>query len=171
MGAFKRWLFIVIVVVVVITCVLVAGLLFRTYNNENSLINNQAEILRVIDGDTIVVKQGGVYIIRLAGIDCPEKGQPGFLEAKNFIKSKKVVYTEKPLAETRRGRYNRVISFLRSNPWRNAREINRDMVALGFCWSYGKTFTREESLAKKLELGVHADRGAIHPKNWRKGAR
>jgi len=37
----------------------------------------------VIDGDTINVR--GVGRIRLVGVDTPERGQPGYQEAKNFV--------------------------------------------------------------------------------------
>ncbi len=43
------------------------------------------KVVGVTDGDTIKVLQNGTQvIIRLASIDCPEKGQPYGLAAKKF---------------------------------------------------------------------------------------
>ena len=41
---------------------------------------DEAYVLRVIDGDTIVLKGG--QRVRYIGIDTPEKGRPYYLEAK-----------------------------------------------------------------------------------------
>lgn len=43
----------------------------------------QAEVARVIDGDTVEMTSGEV--VRLAGIDTPEKGQCGFTEASDAL--------------------------------------------------------------------------------------
>ena len=44
---------------------------------------SQAEVIRVIDGDTIVI--AGDERVRPIGIDTPEKGQCGFEEAKQAL--------------------------------------------------------------------------------------
>lgn len=47
----------------------------------------EATLVRVIDGDTIVVKIDDVEErIRFIGVDTPEKGSPGFQEATDFVK-------------------------------------------------------------------------------------
>lgn len=72
----------------------------HSYNGtKNNLSNPNYEVKgfcdKVIDGDTIEV--GGVGRVRLVGIDAPEKGQPGYEEASNYVKSKclgKTVYLD-----------------------------------------------------------------------------
>ena len=48
----------------------------------------KGKVIKVYDGDTITVLDeldGGKFRIRLAGIDAPEKGQPGDKEATAFL--------------------------------------------------------------------------------------
>ncbi|MDR0483027.1 MAG: thermonuclease family protein [Cellulomonadaceae bacterium] len=47
-----------------------------------------ASVVRVIDGDTLVVLLGGVEErVRLIGIDAPERGEPGFAESTAFVRA------------------------------------------------------------------------------------
>lgn len=52
-----------------------------------SSINFEGIVTKVTDGDTlnIMTKEGDTITIRLALIDAPERNEPGFNEAKNFI--------------------------------------------------------------------------------------
>lgn len=46
----------------------------------------QALLVRVIDGDTIVVDLAGDEVtVRLLAIDTPERGQPGYAEATEYV--------------------------------------------------------------------------------------
>lgn len=50
-----------------------------------------ATLVRVIDGDTVILDvdlgfhMRGRLTFRLHGVDCPERGQPGALEATKFL--------------------------------------------------------------------------------------
>ncbi|WP_419791242.1 thermonuclease family protein [Staphylococcus chromogenes] len=50
----------------------------------------KAKVLRVVDGDTLSViidlgfKTHAVRTLRLIGVDTPERGKPGYFEAKEF---------------------------------------------------------------------------------------
>lgn len=50
-------------------------------------LNFSGAVTKVTDGDTldIVTREGDIITIRLALIDAPERNEPGFNEAKNFI--------------------------------------------------------------------------------------
>ena len=64
----------------------------------------------VVDGNTIEVS--GVGKIRLVGIDAPNKGQPGYQEASDFVKSKclgKVVYLDIDDAKNK-DKYGRILA-------------------------------------------------------------
>ena len=52
-------------------------------SNSDEQQASQAEVIRVIDGDTIVI--AGDERVRPIGIDTPEKGQCGFEEAKQAL--------------------------------------------------------------------------------------
>lgn len=108
------------------------------------------EIVRVIDGDTIEVKENDQQtIIRLALVNTPEKNEQGYEEAKNFtlkscpVGSKVIIdLDEKQL----QGSYGRVIALVRccqDVPERqcyNKPSLNQDLVdnglakvMLGYC--------------------------------------
>ena len=65
---------------------------------------HRGKVTRIPDGDTIKVKDGPW--IRLANVNAPEKGHPGFEESrealKNLVSQKEVTYT--PVAEDAYGR-------------------------------------------------------------------
>jgi micrococcal nuclease len=65
--------------------------IWATSTNSDSVltssINFDGTVTKVIDGDTldVLTREGDTITIRLALIDAPEKNEPGFNEAKNFI--------------------------------------------------------------------------------------
>lgn len=65
-----------------------------------------------VDGDTlkIITKLRGSNFIRIAGMDAPERGEPGYSSAKNRLNKLK----GKTVTVTPRGRsYNRVVADVR----------------------------------------------------------
>ena len=52
-------------------------------NNSNTPVTSLFTVTRVIDGDTIELSNGET--VRFVCINTPEKGQPGFQEAKEFL--------------------------------------------------------------------------------------
>ena len=64
---------------------------WATFTNSDSVttfsINIDGIVTKVIDGDTldVLTREGDTITIRLALIDAPERNEPGFNEAKNFI--------------------------------------------------------------------------------------
>lgn len=56
-----------------------------TSNSTNANYEASGYCYYVVDGDTIDVK--GVGRIRFVGVNTPERGQPGYSEAKDFVKS------------------------------------------------------------------------------------
>jgi endonuclease YncB( thermonuclease family) len=43
-----------------------------------------AEVVRVVDGDTAIMRFGdGQHSVRLVGVNSPNRGQPGYIDAKN----------------------------------------------------------------------------------------
>ena len=67
--------------------IFITALLFLTVgacsSNSDEQQASQADVIRVIDGDTVVIS--GDERVRLIGIDTPENGQCGFDEAKQAI--------------------------------------------------------------------------------------
>ena len=131
-----------------------------------------AQVLRVVDGDSITVKVDQTnYRIRLAEIDAPEIGQAWGEESKSALQEK--------LENERVGleiidvdQYGRLVALV----FLNGRKINREMLEEGHAWVYLE-YLRDDSLltpeakAKKKRLGLWAAQEPIAPWQWRKGER
>jgi endonuclease YncB( thermonuclease family) len=74
----------------------------------------QAQVSRVIDGDTIEVEAAGVtYRVRYIGMDTPERGEPYFSEAtarNRALVGNQTIYMEKDVSET--DRYGRLLRYI-----------------------------------------------------------
>lgn len=127
------------------------------------------KVVGVSDGDTIkVLKNGKQVKIRLAAIDCPEKGQPYGQNAKRFtadMVAGKVV----KIWETDIDRYGRVVGFV----FIDDRNLNKELLSAGLAWHY-KKYSRDPELAK-LEFqarsekrGLWAEPDPVPPWEWRR---
>lgn len=121
----------------------------------------EAVVLRVIDGDTIVLKDGRK--LRLIGIDAPEKGRPYFEEAKKKLKELlegKEVTLEKDVSE--KDRYGRLLRYL----WLGSTLVNLEMVRQGFafCYTYPPDVKYQDKIlqaerkAREKKIGLWASR-------------
>jgi len=130
------------------------------------IVEETYTIAKVVDGDTIDVEQGIevlLYRIRLLGIDTPEEGEPGFNEAKEFLKKetygKSVILEKDPSQDL--GRYGRPLRYIVVD----GRNINVEMVRLGYArarWHKGLRYEKEileaEQEAEEQKRGVWAGR-------------
>ncbi len=130
----------------------------------------RVRILRVIDGDSLEVKYGGLFSflgkpfpVRLYGIDAPELAQPYGQESRKQLETL-----------VRRGgirmdamatdRYGRTVGLLYRR--RRAQSVNVEMVRSGMAWWYRRYggrdlgFPEAEAEAKRRRRGVwrHGDR-------------
>lgn len=152
-----------------------------------------ARLVRVVDGDTVVVRRFGLLgfyeeSIRLAGIDAPERNQPGGTEAtealRNFLNRsipRGVVYL------TTRGydRYGRTIGDIAIktycstilNPYRLCIvDSARFMVRNGYAWAvadYGasRRLLSLWSLARQRRRGIWRLPNPLLPSIWRRRRR
>ena len=100
---------------------------------------------KVIDGDTFV---SGKYVVRLLGIDAPEKGQKCYAEAKNFLaklienKTVRVEYDAR-----KKDKYGRLLAYV----WINSSFVNKEMILKGFAVfrNYGEKLKYESELSFK----------------------
>jgi endonuclease YncB( thermonuclease family) len=130
-------------------------------------------VVRVRDGDSIVVLSGGVGIeVRLDGIDCPELGQAFGKRAKGYT-SELAFGRAVRLAGKGRDDYGRELAevFLP-----DGRSLNRELVAAGFAWWFRRHSTDRvlESLereARTARRGLWADPNPVPPWDYRKAAR
>jgi micrococcal nuclease len=94
----------------------------------------EARVVRIVDGDTIEVSVvGRIEKVRLIGIDTPERGEPGFSEASNYIStlvSGKNVLLWQDVSD--RDRYSRLLAYVTVGN----RFVNYLLVKNGYARSY-----------------------------------
>ena len=131
------------------------------------------KIVRVLDGDTVeVLHDGKAERVRLAQIDCPEKGQPFGQAAKEYVLDLSALKIVTVKTETI-DRYGRTVGevFLP-----NGDNLNKLIVGSGYAWQY-KRYSKDpayadlEAKARDLRLGLWQDKAPIPPWDWRKGRR
>lgn len=96
---------------------------------ESFLLGEQMEkvqVERIIDGDTIVTEIGNV---RLLGMNTPERGERGFLEAKEFLED--LILNESVVLEyvgERQDKYGRILAYV----FFEGENVNTKIVEEGF---------------------------------------
>lgn len=125
-------------------------------------------ILSVKDGDTFVFQSSeGSIIVRLDGIDCPEKNQPHGPEAKQYLS--KYTGKECTIIPGKIDKYGRTIATL----YVDSVNINLELLKSGLAWHYKKynsdpVYSDAENKARAQKLGLWKDEKPIEPWNFRK---
>lgn len=131
--------------------------------------NFAGKVVKIVDGDTVDVLWLGKPIrVRLAHIDCPERGQPFYKKAKDFAGN---------LC------FNKEVNVINKGQDRNQRIIgeielpdgilmNEEMVRNGFAWHFVKYSDNErihelETDARTARNGLWADASPTPPWEWR----
>jgi hypothetical protein len=105
----KRKQFFILIVLIII-------LIIINYSSiddflENKILYESAKIERVIDGDTVVIKDK--ISVRLLGINSPEKGELYYLEAKEFLENEVFNKTVKlKFGKERYDKYGRILAYI-----------------------------------------------------------
>lgn len=129
----------------------------------------QASVVRVKDGDTVVVLNDRQQIdVRLEGIDCPESGQAFGGKARDAA-SQLAMGKTVTIQPTGTDKYGRTLANIVLPDGRN---LNREMVRLGLAWWFRKYSTDEslgqlEAQARDAKRGLWADPSPIAPWDWR----
>ena len=130
------------------------------------------KVVSVSDGDTIkVLKDGKQVKIRLAAIDCPEKGQPYGKKAKQFTVSMVAGKIVK-IWETDTDRYGRIVGFV----FIDDKNLNKELLKAGLAWHY-KQYSRDPELtklefqARSAKRGLWVEPESVPPWEWRRGKR
>ncbi len=131
------------------------------------------KVVKVTDGDTLeVMHNGRAEKVRLAGIDCPENGQPYGQAARRFaleLVAQKIVRIEVETTD----RYGRTVGEVFLN---NGTSLNRELVRNGHAWWY-RRYSSETSLGQLEDAARQARRGLwqepdpVAPWDWRRGKR
>ncbi len=132
------------------------------------------KVVGVTDGDTITVLHNGKgEKIRLAGIDCPERGQAYGTRAKQFMSALVFRKTVRVYYQAQ-DRYARTIDTVLLPDDTN---VNHLLVKAGMYWWYRKyapddaRLEQLESEAREAERGLWAEANLIAPWAYRKANR
>lgn len=155
---------------------IVKKLFFLMLIGASSLILSQtkAKVIGVKDGDTILIldQNNNQTTLRLAEVDCPEKGQPFGKNAKQFTSD--LVYGKQiQYYKTNSDRYGRIIAKVYFN---NDQYLSEEIIKKGFGWWYFQYSDNEdlgvvESKARSLKLGLWSGNETVSPWEWRKAKR
>jgi endonuclease YncB( thermonuclease family) len=128
------------------------------------------KVVRVIDGDTIVVlvTQNEQIKIRLEGIDCPESDQDYGSRAKQ-VTSDLCFGKQVKIIQSGTDRYNRILAFV----YIGDVCINEELLKQGMAWHY-KKYNQDENLAqlewtaRNNKVGLWSMKNPIAPWDFRK---
>jgi endonuclease YncB( thermonuclease family) len=115
-------------------------------------------LTRAIDGDTIDTDIGR---IRLLGINTPEKKQPGYQEAKDFLKNYEGKEVKIEIHE--KDKYNRTLGYIFYNNRLLNEEILKEGLANLYVYEEDSHFSelaKAEESAQKSELGIWKKSGS-----------
>ena len=92
----------------------------------------EGKVVSITDGDTIKVLKDGIQVkIRLAAIDCPEKGQPYGQAARKFT-AKLVAGRSVKVWPSDTDRYGRTVAFV----FIGGTDLNKELLKAGLAWHY-----------------------------------
>lgn len=145
-----------------------------------------AKVIAVLDGDTVLIKRGGVAKIRLAEIDAPEVGHAGtdgqraspqmeqpFGEISKRSLTEMVLGKQVNVATRAVDQYGRLVAKLSVN----GLDVNAEQVRLGMAWAaVGWRQSRHgnhpllalQAEARQARRGLWALNSPILPGDWRK---
>lgn len=154
-------------------CVLFGTLVFLASCDSTSQRSDRVsgQVTGIKDGDTFeILIDRKPEVVRLAHIDCPERGQPFGKAAKQFASDlcfgKGVVVKE----EGRRDRYGRMIAAVSLS---NGTVVNKELVRVGLAWHFTRyssdtEYALLERQARTQRSGLWSDSLAVAPWDWRK---
>jgi micrococcal nuclease len=140
-------------------------------STEKRLDGARGKVTGVKDGDTFeILIDRKQEVVRLAHIDCPERGQPFGKAAKQFASDMcfgKLVFVKE---EGRRDRYGRMIATI---ILQDGTVVNHEIVRAGLAWHFtrysdDKAYARLETEARAAKLGLWSESSPVPPWEWRK---
>ena len=150
-------------------------LTFTTTSLAGELQDLSGIVIRIVDGDTIVLEsQGDRHRVRLSGIDAPERNQPwgdvSTRELRRQIAGKAVVVEWR-----KRDRWKRIIGVIKLK----GNDVNKHMVERGLAWHYKKyqseqtpedrvEYAAAETAAQGAKRGLWSVSNSIPPWAWRR---
>ena len=137
----------------------------------SSIQAGEFELVRIIDGDSIVVDKGqGQIKVRLLGIDCPERNQAYGAEATNTLKETLGSHRLRVKGQ-KKDRWGRLLAHV----YVGENLVNLELVKKGCAWVYRAEqdifwadLNDAEEKARGEGLGLWSLPNPIYPGEWRK---
>ena len=136
------------------------------------LSSTEYDVIRVVDGDTIVIKKDGKnQTVRLIGINTPESVDPRrpvecfAVEASNYAKQlltgKKVTLETDPTQDTY-DRYQRLLAYVYLE---SGEHINLTMIQKGYAYeyTYNEPYIYQSAFKEAQQQAQHEQRGLWNP--------
>ncbi len=128
------------------------------------------QVSRIVDGDTLWIKtaaESEPVVVRIEGIDAPESCQPGGVEATQAL-VKLALHRNVSVRVATRDDWGRTVGKV----FDGTVDVGDRMVRDGHAWSMRFKYDRgpyvaEERMAIALKRGVHAEGGAVMPREFR----
>jgi endonuclease YncB( thermonuclease family) len=133
-------------------------------------------VVAVADGDTVTVLDGvsAEHKVRLSGIDAPEKAQPFGQRSKESL-SRLSFGKQAEVRWSKTDRYGRIVGKLVVG----GKDVCLEQIRRGMAWHYEKyaneqperdriEYARSHDEAKRIKLGLWAEKEPIPPWQWRK---
>ena len=124
-------------------------------------------VKRIVDGDTVYIRDG--TMVRLHGIDTPERDQPYGKQATRNLD--KLICGKVFVVEKDTDRYGRLVGSLYTPEGVN---VNLEMVCNGSAWWYSRYARNNRAMAscqddaKEARLGLWEDDDPMPPWKWRR---
>ncbi len=142
-----------------------------TARSSTSGVEIQGQVSSITDGDTLRINNitGRSDIIRLYGIDAPERDQPYGTEATKALSSK-VADAKVRIVVQDTDDYGRQVGTV----YLDHRNINLEMVAQGHAWWYeffvpdNRELRQAHIKAQESHLGLWRDTNPVEPYDWRR---
>lgn len=142
-----------------------------SFNNEITKNEVGYKVIGVKDGDTFVLLiDGKEKVVRLAHIDCPEKGQPFGSKAKLYVSD---LCFGKYITLIHKNKYDRNKRLVSEIILGDGTNLNKELVKNGLAWHFKKysndsEYAELETIARQERVGLWYDNGPIAPWEWRK---
>ena len=135
----------------------------------------RGKVIRILDGDTfeMLLSSRETVIVRMEGIDAPEKGMPFATASKNYL-GQLCFQKQVRLDVSKRDRWKRPIARVYVDG--SVVELGEQMIRAGMAWHFTKysnssSLDRAEREARVAKRGLWADPNPIAPWLWRKAKR
>ena len=135
------------------------------------VFGQSGKVVKIKDGDTVVILDTDFkqHTIRVADIDCPEKGQPFGKAAKQFT-SNEIFGKEVVIDVKNTDKYGRTVGYILYD----TKNLSLELLKKGLAWHYKYysndiSMSKLENEAKKNKIGLWAGMNPVNPHDWRKG--